>query len=116
MKMTNFCNFAIKVVVKNVGEQPKVKVINNELEDLQKIVGGHNEAVHIPFGDNLWMICNDIGKLENLPLNFYDPMLRDDIVGNVIFAASNLEGDFIDMTNEQINDVKSYLELQTLWK
>lgn len=114
--ITNFFNDVIKVVIKEVGEQPKVKVINNNLKALRKIVGGCIEMVSLHYiADNLYMVCNDTGKLDHLPFNFYEPARKDIVVGNVFFTAGNLEGDLIDLSYEQIKVIKSYLETQTLW-
>ncbi len=108
---------AIKVVVKQVGEQPKVKVIENNIKALQEIVGGSIEMVRVPFtNEMLYMVCNDTGKLDNLPVNFYEPARCDIIVGNVFFTAGDYEGNLIDLTNEQIRAIKSYLNYQTLWQ
>lgn len=109
-------DIAIKVVVKRVGELPEVKVINNNTETLQELVGGLFDMVRVPFRDDmLYMVCNDVGKIIGLPMNFYEPARNDVIVGDVFFTAGNFEGDLIDLTNEQIRFIKSYLELQTLW-
>ena len=108
---------AIKVVVKQVDEQPKVKVINNTLEALREIVGGCIEMVPVLFPANrLYMVRNDTGKLDGLLFNFFEPLRNDIIVGNVFFTACNSEGDLIDLSDEQIRAIKSYLETQTLWQ
>lgn len=114
--LTNFFNDVIKVVIKEVGEQPKVKVINNDLGELIRIVGGYVEMFRVPFTKELlYMGCNETGEIHNLPFNFYEPARGDIIVGNVFFTAGNFEGDLIDLSYEQIKFIKSYLETQTLW-
>lgn len=55
----------IRAVVKRPGEAAFMTVINNELETLQKIVGGYIETITI--ADNLVIVCNEEGKLKNLP-------------------------------------------------
>ena len=64
------------VVTKEPGKDPKVNTITNDLEGIQKAVGGFFEVVR--FWDNIVLVCNDNGKFEGLPYNFtfYD----DDIV------------------------------------
>ena len=109
-------DLAIKVVVKKVGEKPHIKVINNDIGELIRIVGGYVELVRVPFSkDNLYMGCNETGKIHNLPFNFYEPARSDMIVGNVFFTAGDYDGTLIDLTDEQIKAIKSYLETNTLW-
>lgn len=109
-------DFVIKIVVKEVGKEPKVKVINNNLEALRAIVGGCIEMVRVPFtNEMLYMVCNDTGKLDNLPFNFFEPARKDIIVGNVFFTAGDYEGNLIDLTDSQIRAIKSYLTCQTIW-
>lgn len=106
----------IKILVKEVGKVPETKIIKNDIQEFYKIVGGCFEMVRVPLiEDMLYMVCNDIGKLVNLPVNFYEPARSDIIVGNVFFTAGDYEGNSISLTNEQIEQLKSYLNSQTLW-
>ncbi len=106
----------IKILVKEVGKTPETKIIKNEWEDFQKIVGGCFEMVRVSFtNEMIYMVCNDTGKLDHLPINFYEPARNDIIVGNVFFTAGDYEGNSISLTNEQIKAIKSYLETNTLW-
>ena len=47
---------------------PYVKEVGEELEDLQREVGGYIEAVY-PFEDEIAIVCNEEGKLNGLELN-----------------------------------------------
>ena len=77
----------IKAVVKKPGEACRVKQICNTLKALQKLVGGHIEAV--PWVDDMVIICNEEGKLKNLPFNI---RLRDDIiVGTLVIVGTDGE-------------------------
>lgn len=58
----------MRVVMVEPGKDPYVTFIGDELEDLQKAVGGHIEAVHL-FSDPVVLICNEEGRLLNLPEN-----------------------------------------------
>ena len=101
----------MKVVVVEPQKKPVVRDIDPGLESMQKIVGGSIEAVY-PFDDPVALICNEAGKLLNLPLN---RALRDDdgnvydIVSGTFFvcaappASDRLEG----LTDQQ---VKTYME------
>ena len=50
------------------GEKPKRIEIENDLEALQRAVGGYIEAVY-PYEDPVALIVNEEGKLNGLPLN-----------------------------------------------
>lgn len=58
----------MRVVMVEPGKDPYVTFIGDELEDLQKAVGGYIEAVH-PFTKPVVLICNEEGRLLNLPEN-----------------------------------------------
>ena len=68
----------MQVVVVEPKKKPTAQDIGSDLESMQKIVGGSIEAIY-PFEEPVALICNEEGKLLNLPLN---RALRDD-EGNV---------------------------------
>lgn len=71
----------IKVIIKEPGKEPEVKLIANTLEAKQQIVGGYIQVV--PFTTQEYiLICNEEGKLEGLKPNIQIP--GDIIVGTVI--------------------------------
>lgn len=61
-------NEKIRVLVVEPFERPYVKMIGSSLEELQSWVGGYIEAIY-PFEDPVALICNEEGKMEDLPLN-----------------------------------------------
>ena len=67
----------MQVVVVEPKKKPMVQDIDSGLESMQKIVGGPIEGVY-PFDEPVALICNEEGKLLNLPLN---RALRDDVGG-----------------------------------
>jgi len=72
----------IKVIAKKPGEAPYETSVTNDLKHLQDYVGGYIEAIR--FLEDVCLICNEEGKLKQLPTNF---LLRGDlIVGNVLFV------------------------------
>lgn len=91
----------MKIVVKNVGEQAKVMEIKNELKPIQQIVEGYIEI--LPLSDGILMVCNEEGKLKDLPVNFELNINghTDFIVGNVLFVGRN-DMDFDSLSDEQI--------------
>ena len=58
----------MRVLVVEPGRRPMVKEIETGLEPLQKAVGGLIEAVY-PFEEPVAIVCNEDGKLLELPLN-----------------------------------------------
>ena len=101
----------MKVVVVEPKKKPMVQDIDSGLESMQKIVGGPIEAVH-PFDAPVALICNEEGKLLNLPLN---RALRDDegnvydiISGTFFLCAAPPDSDhFAGLTDQQ---AKTYIE------
>ena len=101
----------MRVIVVEPKKKPMVRDIDAGLESMQKIVGGPIEAVY-PFDGPVALICNEEGKLLNLPQN---RALRDD-VGNVydiisgtffVCAAPPDSDHFAGVTDQQ---VKMYME------
>lgn len=91
-------NKKIRILYKEVGEEPKVKIIENTLEAKQELVGGLIEVV--PYEDVL-LICNEEGKLLNMPPNLvFD---YDYIAGNCFVIGDDYEnGDFKSLTDEEL--------------
>lgn len=68
----------MRVIGCRVGEDTKLEVIENGLEAMQKYVGGLIQ--YLPLDDEVAIICNDEGKLLNLPWN--RPLFADN--GNLL--------------------------------
>ena len=86
----------IKVLIKRPGGTFERQIIKNDLDTLQKIVGGHIEVIQI--SETVLAVMDAEGKIKGKAPNF---VLRDDmIVGTVVFAG--LEGeDFRSLTEEE---------------
>ena len=101
----------MRVIVVEPKKKPEVREIGDSLESMQRIVGGLIEAVY-PFDEPVALICNEEGKLLNLPLN---RALRDDagnvydiISGTFFVCAAPPDSDhFAGLTDQQ---VKTYME------
>lgn len=93
----------LRIVLKKVGENPEVMNIENTLEAKQKLVDGLIEVVSIT--NDILLICNEEGKLDNLPPNLlFD---NDYIAGDCFFIGDDYKnGDFKSLTDEQIGEVK----------
>lgn len=108
----------MKVLVLSNGEL-KERNITNELEDLQKIVGGYIEIPYLgdKFRDNgIDVIINEEGKfIEGLKpeiaiVNEEKGIILDIVYGNCIFASHDEVGETIGLTDEQILIVTKELE------
>ena len=101
----------MRVIVVEPKKKPMVRDIDAGLESMQKIVGGSIQAIY-PFDEPVALICNEEGKLLNLPLN---RALQDDagkvydiISGTFFLCAAPTDSDhFEGLTDQQ---VITYLE------
>ena len=59
-------------------QPPRIEEIEPTLRNLQSIVGGYIEIVPAELGDSALVICNEEGKIDNLPPNrfVYEPLLH----------------------------------------
>ena len=103
----------IKVVIVEPLKRPRAEEIENTLENLQKIVGGLIELIY-PFEDEeIALVCNDEGKINNLPLNriLFDKETGRplDIISGTFFVVSAKfdEEDFTSLSDE---DVAKYMK------
>ena len=108
----------MKVLVLSNGNF-ETKEITNELEDLQKIVGGYIEIPFLShkFRDNgIDTIINEEGKfIEGLKAEIAivdeeHGSILDIVYGNCIFASHDEEGETIGLTEEQMQVVTEELE------
>ncbi len=101
----------MKVLVVKSMEAPCVKHISGSLESMQKIVGGTIQAIYPFENPEIALICNDDGKLINLPLNraLYDKngKLFDIVAGTFFICSAPKDSDnFESLTDEQIKIYK----------
>lgn len=100
----------IKVLIIEPDKIPYVKEIENTLESLQKIVCGYIQAIY-PFNDQIALICNEEGKLNNLPLN--RPLKDDeenvyDIISGTFIITGIDEDDFSSLSDELLEKYALY--------
>lgn len=77
---------------------PFEKKINNDLEGIQGEVEGLFECIYLD--DNCILVCNEEGKLNGMELN--RRVGNDIIAGPFFIAGDNCDGEFISLTDEQI--------------
>ena len=85
-----------------------------ELEFLQQAVGGWIEHVYVKEldGTGIDCFCNEEGKLQGLPVNFPATRLVEPygmLVGDVVFVASDDEGESRWLTDEQVQKAQEVL-------
>lgn len=90
--MTNKINVAVIEYEKS----PCLKEIPNTLEALKEIVGGYIEMVRLPNRFDLMIICNEEGKLMNLPATL--DLGHDTICGNFLIAKDKGDGNITSLS------------------
>ena len=92
------------VLVVEPGRVPYVKEIDSGLKSLQSEVGGWIEAIY-PFEEEVALICNEEGKLSDLPLNRAlmdsDGEIYDIIAGTFLVVGLG-EENFCSLSDEYI--------------
>ena len=102
----------MKVIVVRPFTQPQVEEIENTLEAKQAIVGGYIQAIY-PWEDEIALICNEEGKLLNLPLNRLlwdeDGNLIDYIAGTFLICGAPLDSEDFESIPDKLID--KYIKL-----
>ncbi len=96
----------IRILIIKPDTKPFVEDIDGSLESMQKVVGGYIQAVY-PFDDNVVLVCNEEGKIldlpPNRPLKNNEGEITDMICGD-FFIAGEGEEDFVSISDEQIDE------------
>ena len=94
----------LTVLMVEPGKAPYQAAIGADLKSLQQVVGGYIESI-APYDDPVAIVCNDEGKLEQLPFNrgLRDESgnLYDYIAGNFMIVGLG-EEDFTSLPPEYI--------------
>ncbi len=102
----------IKVLVRRVGQEPTVEVIENDLRSKQKLVGGYIEMPYNPdFSEGLQIVCNEEGKFAEEPKPNVYWGDYDVIFGDIFFVGIGDEGEDISLTPDQISEAKEWIEM-----
>ena len=97
----------MRIVIVEQGRKPYETELECDLESMQHCVGGAIEAVYEPEGRDAALICNDEGKLLNLPLNRAlrdeDGKIYDVIAGTFFICGAPPDSEsFTSLTDEQV--------------
>ena len=103
----------IRILYKEIGKAPKMMTIDNTLKAKQKLVGGLIEVVQ--YDENVVLVCNEEGKLLNMPPNLiFD---YDYIAGNCFVIGYDYKrGDFRSLSFKEIEKYTKELENRSFKK
>lgn len=76
------------------------------LDNMQRFVGGNIEVFALT--PNLVLVCNEEGKLRELPLNRFDQLTQELFVGD-LFCCRALDGIFLDIQPRDIEYINHRL-------
>ena len=105
----------MKILKIDPEKKPEAMDIDNSLESMQALVGGMIQAVY-PFNEPVALICNDEGKLLNLPMNrvLQHPetgTIYDVVCGTMFLYGAPANSDhFTDLSPEQIARYQAYYQ------
>lgn len=97
----------IKVLIVETIRDPYVEEIINTLEEKQKIVGGLIQKAELE--NNVDLIFNEESKILNLEMN---RIIKNDVVCGTFIIAGQKNGEYISLTEKQINKYKKYFKLR----
>lgn len=97
----------IKVLIVETIRDPYVEEIINTLEEKQKIVGGLIQKTELE--NNVDLIYNEESKILNLEMN---RIIKNDVVCGTFIIAGQRNGEYISLTEKQINKYKKYFKLR----
>lgn len=90
--------------------------VDNSLEAEQAYVNynePHGLIAVVSITDEIDVICNDEGKLKNLPINRFlisdDGVVLDMLVGNIMCVRHNSDGKFTSIKEDDIPIIESHL-------
>ena len=97
----------MRVLIIEPERRPEVREIDGSLKSMQEIVGGYIQAIHLIGDLDSVLVCNDEGKLLNLPANRglrdEDGQIYDIVCGTFFICGAPADCDhFTSLTPEQI--------------
>ena len=107
----------ITVLLLEPEQEAKVIEIENSLAAMQKTVEGNIEVIY-PFNDDVCMVCNEEGKLLNLPLNraLYDDCDKIcEVIAGTAFICGTGDENFTSLSEQQIEHYSKRFELPEIF-
>ena len=101
----------MRVLVVEPERRPEVKEIDDSLKEMQGIVGGYIQSIY-PFAEPVALVCNDEGKLMDLPANRglrdENGQIYDIVFGTFFLCGAPADSDhFTSLTPEQIEQYRN---------
>ena len=90
----------LNVLLVEPNKTPRQVEIPHTLESLQEAVGGYIEAAY-PYGDMVGIICNEEGKINQLPLNraiYGEDKQMIDIIAGPFLVVGLSDNDFASLS------------------
>ena len=99
----------MRILVIEPEHRPEVREIEDSLTTMQQIIGGLIQPIYLD--DSVALICNDEGKLMNLPANRglrdKDGQMYDIVFGTFFLCGVPADSDhFTSLTQEQIEQYR----------
>ena len=99
----------MRVLVVEPECRPEVREIDDSLKAMQEIVGGYIQPIYLD--DSVALVCNDEGKVMNLPLNRglrdKNGQIYDIVSGTFFLCGAPADSDhFTSLTPEQIEQYR----------
>lgn len=99
----------MRVLVVEPERRPEVREIDDSLKAMQDIVGGLIQPIYL--NDSVVLVCNDEGKMMNLPANRglrdKDGQIYDIVCGTFFLCGAPSDCDhFISLTPEQVEQYR----------
>ena len=91
----------IKVLMVEPMKHPEVVLLENDLKGLQEAVGGLIEIINLE--EKVCLLCNDEGKLIDLPGN---RRIGDDIIAGVFYICGSDEEDLCSLAEDKLEYYK----------
>ena len=91
----------MRVVIVEPDKAPYERDIGESLEELQDVVEGLIEITHDRLLPGCVIVCNEEGKISNMPMN---RCVGSDIIFGTFFVCGEDGEDFCDLTDEQVNE------------
>ena len=110
----------MRVLVVEPERRPEVKEIDDSLKEMQGIVGGYIQSIY-PFEEPVALVCNDEGKLMDLPANRglrdENGQIYDIVFGTFFLCGASADSDhFTSLTPEQIGQYqKRFYTPEMFW-
>ena len=87
----------MKILVVTPNERPRRIEIPHTLEEMQRVVGGHIQAVY-PWEDLVALVCDEEGLINGKPLNRY--IMPGMVIAGTFFICGLGEEDFTDLPDD----------------